>query len=96
MSTKACHLEVVTSLHEEACLAAIARFCCDRRDRPTKIFSDNANNFHASRADLDTRFEIDAFHRHMKQTLSIKAIEWLVLPVHVPYLGGPMKQQSSP
>ena len=87
MSTKACHLEVVTSLHEEACLAAIARFCA-RRGRPTKIFSDNATKFLASRTDLDNTFEIDAFNRHMKQNLSAKAIEWLVIPVHAPHFGG--------
>ena len=34
MSTKACHLEVVTSLHEEACLAAIA-LSCARPGQPT-------------------------------------------------------------
>ena len=87
MSTKACHLEVVTSLHEEACLAAIARFCA-RRSRPTEIFSDNAAIFLASRTDLDTGFEIDAFNRHVKQNLSTKAIKWLIIPVHAPHFGG--------
>ena len=60
MSTKACHLEVVTSLHEAACLAAFARFCA-RRVRPTKSFSGNATKFLASRTDLDAGFEVDAF-----------------------------------
>ena len=86
VSTKACHLEVVTSLHEEACLAAIARYCA-RRGRLTEIFSDNATNFLFSRTDLDTRFEIDTFNRHIKQDLSTKAIEWLIIPVNAPHFG---------
>ena len=53
-----------------------------------KIFSDNATNFLASRPDLDTGFGIDAFNRHMKQNLSTKAIEWLVIPVHAPNFRG--------
>ena len=86
MSTKACHLEVVTSLHEEACLAAIA-LSCARPGQPT-IFFDIANNFLTSRTDLDTVFEIDAYNRHIKQNLSTKAIDWLVIPVHAPHFGG--------
>ena len=86
LSTKACHLEVVTSLHEEACLAAIARFCA-LKGRLTKIFSDNATNFLALRTDLDTGFAIDAFNRHLKQNLSTKAIEWLFIPEHAPHFG---------
>ena len=83
MSTKACHLEVVTSLHEEACLAAIAR-SCTRPGQPTKVFY-NATKFLTSRTDLDTVFEIDAYNRHIKQNLSTKAIDWLVIPVHAPH-----------
>ena len=81
MSTKAGHFEVVTSLQEERCLAAIASFCA-RRSRPPKIFSDNAKNFLAFRTDLDTGFEIAAC-----QHLSTKAIEWLVIPVLEPHFG---------
>ena len=87
MSTKECHFEVVTTLHEEACLAAIARFCA-RRGRPIRIISDNATYILASRTDLDTGFEIDAFNRYKKQNLSTKAIEWLVIPIHSPHFGG--------
>ena len=67
--------------------ASIERFCA-RRGRPTKIFSDNATNFLVSRTDLDNRFEMDAFKRHIKQNLSTKAIEWLVIPVHAPHFRG--------
>ena len=87
MSTKACHLETVSSLNEKTCLATITRFCA-RRGRPVKIFSDNATNFIASRSDLDFSFNSNNFTQVIKQNLSSKGIEWLVIPVRAPHFGG--------
>ena len=80
MSTKAFHLEVVSSLNEKACLATITRFCA-RRGPPAKIFSDNAINFIVSRSYLDFSFNSNYFTQVIKQNLSSKRIEWLVIPV---------------
>ena len=84
MSTKAFHLEVVSSVKEKACFATITHFCA-RRGPPAKIFSDNATNFIVSHSYLDFSFNSNYFTQVIKQNLSSKRIEWLVIPVRAPH-----------
>ena len=75
------NLEVVSSLNEKALqlhLTTIARFCA-RRGRPAKMFTKNETNFIASRSDLDFFFNSNNFTQVIKQSLSLKRIQWLVV-----------------
>ena len=76
--TKAIHLEVVFSLTKESCINAIKRFAA-RRGMPTKIFSDNASAFLASRT------EIMELERHLN---SCFRTEWSMIPSRSPHFGG--------
>ena len=50
-STKAVHIEVVSSLTSSACILALKRFT-GRRGVPEKIYSDNGSNFTVARKEL--------------------------------------------
>ena len=53
-ASKAIHLELVSDLIANACIAALRRFtwrkCC-----PRKLYSDNATNFTGSQSELEQR-----------------------------------------
>ena len=51
-ATKALHLELVSDLTKEACLAALKRFVY-RRVTPDRLFTDNGTNFIGARNDME-------------------------------------------
>jgi transposase InsO family protein len=88
-STKAVHLEAVSSLTKEACLAALRRFVA-RRGRPLVIYSDNATNFTGARNELQelkghmAEKGADSVASHM----SCEGVEWKMIPPRAPHFGG--------
>ena len=90
LSTKAVHIEYVSDLTTEACLAAISRFIC-RRGRPKVIMSDNGTNFIGSRKFLDATMSIlleEGFNKSIANSLAIDRIEWKFIPPRAPEFGG--------
>ena len=82
MSTKAVHMEIVSSLTKADCVLGLERFIA-RRGLPARIFSDNGTNFLGARNDL---IKIRALLDKDNKTESIpsyvisKGCEWLTIP----------------
>ncbi len=87
-STKAVHIEVVSSLTTEGCIAAIHRFAA-RRGVPSRIYSDNGTNFMGSKAELARlRSLIHAKRGGVVKEVGSKGMEWVVIPPASPNFGG--------
>ena len=90
LSSKAIHLETVSDLSKEACLATINRFI-SRRGRPIMIVSDNGTNFVGAKNYLDAAGEIlksTNLNNEIMSELAIKAIDWKFIPARSPEFGG--------
>ena len=88
--TKAVHIEYVSSLDSDSCLAAINRFA-SRRGRPKEIWSDHGTNFVAARRILDTTIDIllsEEFNENISHKLSVDRINWKFIPPRAPEFGG--------
>ncbi|GFU96201.1 integrase catalytic domain-containing protein [Trichonephila clavipes] len=86
MSTKAVHLELISSLSEEAFLSALRQFV-SRRRYPSGIYSDNGTNFVGASAYLRDLFEL--LHISNVQIYSpSKNIQWHFIPPYAPNFGG--------
>lgn len=87
-SSKAVHLEIVTSLTTEAFLAALSRFTA-RRGLCEQLFSDNGTNFVGASRDLR---EVQKFLENSKSEietfLAKQRIKWSFNPPRSPHFGG--------
>lgn len=87
-STKALHLELVTSLSSESFLLVLKRFIA-RRGRPHEIFSDNGRTFVGANAELLELFEfLRKNNDHISNRLSGDGIKWHFMPPYAPHFGG--------
>ena len=87
-STKAVHIEVVSSLTSQGCIAALHRFTA-RRGLPVCIYSDNGTNFTGARGELNKLREL----LHIKsgklaQEVGKGGMEWVFIPPGSPNFGG--------
>lgn len=86
--TKAVHLELVTDLTTEACLAAIRRFT-SRRGLPLNIYSDNATNFVGTNSELRNFYNmLNDQKSKISTNLSNLGISWHFIPPRSPHFGG--------
>ena len=89
-STKAIHLELVSSLSTPACTAALRRFV-SRRGAPVHIYSDNGTNFVGTANELKLLEEILS-REYSKESLPNLATDlgsqWLMIPPGSPHWGG--------
>ncbi|XP_011174545.2 uncharacterized protein LOC105206774 [Solenopsis invicta] len=87
-STKAVHLEVVTSLTSEAFIAALSRFTA-RRGLCAQLFSDNGTNFvGASRELQEVQEFLEKTEPEIKSFLVKQRINWSFIPPRSPHFGG--------
>lgn len=87
-STKALHLEAVTSLSTESFLATLDRFI-SRRGIPKAIHTDNATNFvGASRYLKDIYSFVTKQSPQIQIHLAHKGIDWHFIPPRSPHFGG--------
>lgn len=87
-TTKAVHLELVSSLTTEAFLAALKRFFA-RRGVSSQIFSDNATNFTAANKELKEIYElVNTNYIKIASELANRNIEWKFIPPRSPNFGG--------
>lgn len=90
MTTKAVHLELVTSLSTEAFLMTLKRFV-SRRGNPSTIYSDNATNFVGAKNhlhDLYLFFQKNETSTIIREFLSQNETEWKFIPPRSPHWGG--------
>lgn len=87
-STKAIHLEVVTSLSTEAFIASFRRFV-SRRGKPQRVYSDNGKNFVGANTALQ---ELGTFlinsHDNLESSMSELGVTWHFIPSYCPHFGG--------
>lgn len=87
-STKAIHLEPVTSLSTEAFIATFRRFA-SRRGSPTKIFSDNGTNFVGANTELINLFKfLNQNSDTIVEKISRQGVDWHFIPSNSPHFGG--------
>lgn len=88
MTTKAIHLELVSSLSTESFVSTLKRFIA-RRGCPEVIFSDNATNFQGANHTLK---ELYLFFKENKpkvvEYLASREIVWKFIPPNSPHWGG--------
>jgi len=90
LSTRAVHLEAVSSLSTTAFLAALDRIV-GRRGLPAVIYSDNGTNFVGAANQLKAlyRWLADEEVRDAVHSFAIgKGIDWQFIPPHAPHFGG--------
>ncbi len=89
-ATKALHLELVSDLTKDACLAAIRRFT-SRRGLPKVIYSDNATNFIGTRNELlkiQQLFAPQDSYNEIDNYCADKGISCVTIPTRAPHFGG--------
>ena len=89
-STKAVHLEVVTTQTTEAFLAALKRFT-SRRGLPTDFYSDNGGNFRGAARDLEQLYQLlktDEWQDTLRAFFLENHINWHFIPERAPHFGG--------
>lgn len=89
-ATKAVHLELVTDLTMEACLAAVRRFFA-RRGRSQNIYTDNGTNFVGAKNEvmqLQVFLASDEHQKKFQHFLSNEGINWYFSPPRSPHFGG--------
>ena len=88
-STKAVHMETVTTLTKEDCMDAIKRFTT-RRGLPENIHSDNSRTFIGTRGEIEFRKLL--MDREFKELVDAfttgHQMNWLTIPPRTPHFGG--------
>ncbi|XP_034179509.2 uncharacterized protein LOC117603975 [Osmia lignaria lignaria] len=89
-STKAVHLELVTDLTTETCLAAIKRFF-GRRGKSKNLYSDNGTNFVGAKNEILKIKALLLSSNHndrITHDLSNEGVNWHFSPPQSPHFGG--------
>nr|XP_014283285.1 uncharacterized protein LOC106685238 [Halyomorpha halys] len=90
MSTKAVHLEVLSTLETEFFLAALDRFIA-RRGKPIRIYSDCGTNFvGASRKlkEFEKSYSSPSSQDNITDHTARQSIEWSFIPPSTSHFGG--------
>ena len=82
-STRAIHLEVVTSLTVESFIRAFRRFCA-RRGLPSTIISDNAKTFKSAAKEIRMLLRSPRFNEYFRN----KEVKWKFIVELAPFQGG--------
>lgn len=85
--TKACHLEVVTSLTEDCFLAAFRRMLA-RRGMVSDMYSDNAGTFRGADRELREFLENEPVQKKFEGELSKVGVQWHFAPPKGSHFGG--------
>lgn len=86
MTTRGIHVELVYSLTTNSAIMAITRFM-NLRGVPLRIYSDNATCFEGSKNELE-KFRATLDHQEISDKLSIRDVEWSMIPPASPHFGG--------
>lgn len=90
MSTKAVHLEAVSSLSAKDFLASFSRFTA-RRGLPHDVYSDMGTNFVAAAKDLTEMHKLlskSPVSEVIQKSLTDKGVQWHFNPPSAPHFGG--------
>ena len=79
MATKAMHLELVSNLTSEACIAALKRFIA-RRGLIDHLYSDNEINYVGANRELKAFFKSEEFLRQVHSYAGKIQFQWHFIP----------------
>lgn len=85
LTTRAVHIDVLTSLDSDAFLMALRRFIA-RRGKPSEILSDQGTNFKGGERELHAAFQ--SLHPDLKEQLSKHQVSFKFNPPSAPHFGG--------
>lgn len=85
LTTRAVHLELVTSLSTDAFLAALRRFFA-RRGVSANIYSDHGTNFVGAKAEIEKFVHLNK--NEIQNDLSLVNVKWHFIPPKSPHFGG--------
>ena len=86
LTTRAVHVEIVTSMDTSSCVMGVERFV-SRRGTPAMIWSDNGTNFIGAEKEL--RESIEKWNvANIAAELAHKGIKWRFNPPSAPHQGG--------
>lgn len=87
LSTKAVHLELVSSLHTDSFIAAFRRMVA-RRGLPARIFSDNGTTFIGADREIRRLWQMETHKSAIYRLTSELGIEWTFITPRAPHQGG--------
>lgn len=89
LSTKAMHLEAVSTMTTDAFLAAFKRFTA-RRGLCTDLYSDCGTTFVGAKNELDRQFNLSIQENHVQAAEKLTTIgtQWHFIPPGAPHFGG--------
>ncbi|XP_055715021.1 uncharacterized protein LOC129809234 [Phlebotomus papatasi] len=87
MSTKATHLDLVSSLATDAFIASLRRFTA-RRGIPSFIYSDNGTTFVGADSELKKMLQSMSFNEEIGNFMASLEIKWRFQPPRAPHHGG--------
>lgn len=85
LTTRAVHIELVSSLSTDSALMALRRMAA-RRGWPRLMYSDNATNFHGADQELKTAYE--EWKSALRDEGLLHRMEWRYIPPGAPNQGG--------
>ncbi|GFS74025.1 integrase catalytic domain-containing protein [Trichonephila clavipes] len=86
--TRAIHLEILSDLTSDAIIATLKRFMF-RREKCSKIFTDNATNFVGANSQLRAFYKTLNFpDQNLAAYFTEEGIEWNFIPPRAPHIGG--------
>ena len=89
-STKAVHLELVSSASTAACIAALRRYV-SRRGLPNVVYSDNGTNCVGAKRELEELQKVlnsSETQNELANYATNKNFQWLTIPPRTPHFGG--------
>lgn len=89
MSTKAVHLEAVSSLSTSSFIIALRRFVA-RRGVPADVFSDNGTNFVGAEKEILTLLRSREHQQQLSDEMTANSIQFTFIPPSSPHKRGPL------
>lgn len=87
-STKAVHLEIVSSLSSDSFILTLRRFIA-RRGIPRKLYSDNGRNFLGAKSELNELGHFLTSHEsELNEKFCRENVSWSFIPAYSPHFGG--------
>ena len=93
LTTRAVHMEIVSSISTDSCLMAISRFIA-RRGQPKTIWSDNGTNFVGADHELQ-RLVSEWNQQKLHDDLAARGITWKFNPPAAPHHGGAWERHNA-
>lgn len=87
-TTRAIHLEAVTSLSTDAFIGTFRRFV-SRRGKPSQVYSDNGKNFQGAQSELERLGHfLNNNQEKIENLIGNEGVRWSFIPAYSPHFGG--------